>query len=518
MKLIPGIYSKRIFRLVRKTCLIAGIFLLNVSGYLIADTLHLQNGKSVSGEILNEIEGVELTFRYRHHGQDITRRVPLNQIRKIEKVNDKAKDESVAPDLIDKVSDLKPLVESVLPEPEQDELVILHLRGGFDIPRLSTIGEVITFAEFQMMMEIAKSRNPKAIVLAIDSPGGLLSTCDEIVDSLIEIQSGHDSERVIAWVELGGSAAALTALACKEIVMRPNGRMGSATAVFLNGEAVPEAVTAMEHKVEAMEEARSRQVSQLTGRPIEIQLAMQEPEYKFWFNEEEGCSLIKPAVGEDAVWKCFDNSEEKPMALAANEMKEIKAAEGVAGSIQDLIEILELKEGTQVVDIDLMEPDIQELLGPARRRVAEEWAHYLRQRELFEKRVVKFVAECSVGLSAVRQLHFFNNYWLWRRDVNVVRGDVDKISAPALPPRLKKMMEEYEPRRFDLYSSGITLAKGEVHRARENIKRATQMTNTPIKDITKNIIRAANFEMQGLLGKPYEDTEEEADEEPQEDG
>lgn len=498
--------------------MISAIFISNASSYLSADTLHLQNGNSVSGEILDEVQGVEITFQYQHRGQEITRRVPLEQIRKIEKGKGQEEDEPVVPEVIDKVDDLKPLVESVLPKPEQDELVVLHLRGVFDIPRLSTIGEVITFAEFQMMMDIAKSRNPKAIVLAIDSPGGLLSTCNEIVDSLIETQSGQNSERVIAWVELGGSAAALTSLACKEIVMRPNGRMGSATAVFLNGEAVPEAVTAMEHKAEAMEEARSRQVSQLTGRPIEIQLAMQEPEYEFWFNEEEGCSFIKPEVVGDAVWKCFDNSEEKPMALSANEMKEIKAAEGVAGSIQELIEILALEEDTQVVDIDLMEPDIQELLGPARRRVAEEWAHYLRQRELFEKRVVRFVAECSVGLTAVRQLYFFNNYWLWRRDVNVVRGDIDKISAPALPPKLKKMMKEYEPRRFDLYDSGIKLAKGEVHRARENIKRAAQMTNTPIEDIATNIIRAANFEMQGLLGVRYEDNEEEADEEPQEDG
>lgn len=169
--------------------LFAWNFIFHVSGFVIADVLHLQNGNSVSGEILDEVEGVELTFRYRHHGQEITRRVPLEQIRKIEKGNRPEEDKSVAPEVIDKVDDLKPLVESVLPDPEQDELVVLHLRGVFDIPRLSTIGEVITFAEFQMMMDIAKSRNPKAIVLAIDSPGGLLSTCDEIVDSLIEVGS-----------------------------------------------------------------------------------------------------------------------------------------------------------------------------------------------------------------------------------------------------------------------------------------------------------------------------------------
>ncbi len=49
------------------------------------DVLHLENGNSVSGEILNEIEGVQITFRYEHNDQIITRDVPFSKIKGIER-------------------------------------------------------------------------------------------------------------------------------------------------------------------------------------------------------------------------------------------------------------------------------------------------------------------------------------------------------------------------------------------------------------------------------------------------
>ena len=49
------------------------------------DVLHLENGNSVSGEILNEIEGVQITFRYEHNDQIITRDVPFSKIKEIER-------------------------------------------------------------------------------------------------------------------------------------------------------------------------------------------------------------------------------------------------------------------------------------------------------------------------------------------------------------------------------------------------------------------------------------------------
>lgn len=49
------------------------------------DVLHLENGNSVSGEILNETEGVQITFRYEHNDQIITRDVPFSKIKEVER-------------------------------------------------------------------------------------------------------------------------------------------------------------------------------------------------------------------------------------------------------------------------------------------------------------------------------------------------------------------------------------------------------------------------------------------------
>lgn len=355
-------------------CLGAAIlFHLNASGPIVADTLHLRNGNSVPGEILDEVEGVELTFRYEHRGQVITRTVPLEQVAEIERDDSRDQFAALAPEVIDEVADLRPLVESLLPPKTVGEVVVIHLHGAFDIPRVSTIGDVITFGEFQLMIDVAKSRNPKAIVLSIDSPGGLVSTCDSIIDSLIETQTSPHNERVVAWVELGGSAAALTALACKEIVMRPNGRMGSATTVFSNGDAVPEPKTAMEQKIKAMENARSRQISELTGRPVEIQLAMQEPEHEFWYHKTNGFSLERPVERVRSEWMSFDTDTKQPLALSTNELAELGISKGTTGSRDELLRILGLDQGTEIVDIDLSNQRLQRLLDPARKKMVQKW-------------------------------------------------------------------------------------------------------------------------------------------------
>lgn len=492
MKLITGVYSKRIFRLVRKACLIAGIFLSNVSGYLIADTLHLHNGNSVSGKILEEVDGVELTFRYQHHGKEITRRVPLEQIMKVEK-------EVVAPEEIDDTDDVKPLVESMLPPKSDNEVVVLHLRGAFDTPRLSTVGEVITYGEFEMMMEVARSRNPKAIVLSIDSPGGLVSTCNQIIDSLIESQTSPQDERVVAWVELGGSAAALAALACKEIVMRPNGRMGSATTVFSNGEAVPEAETAMEQKVKAMENARVRQVSNLTGRPIEIQIAMQEPEHEFWFHSADGFSLEEPDKLVRSEWRSFDTDENQPLALSAHELELLGISEGTTGSESGLLEILGLDPKTKIVDIDLMDQQLQKLLAPAREKMVERWVDYRKERGRFEKRLFRFFDDCWTAMTAVGQI----NDGYWRIELYQVQRAINKLYVPAITPTLKEKMQHNEPRRLALYQVGIQFAKGHVKMAKADIKRSSNMRSTPTAVISKHVSNAWGYALQGYVGREY---------------
>jgi ATP-dependent protease ClpP protease subunit len=477
--------------------LFTSVLVLCCATNLKADVLHLENGKSVSGEILEEIEGVQVTFRYSHKGKEITRDVPAHEIKEIEREEVEITD----------VEDLKPLLEKLLPSKNNplfngqasDEIIVIHLRGEFDIPRLSAIGEIITFSEYQLMMDVARSREPKAIVLAIDSPGGLVYTCDQIIDSLIEVQSDPYNENIVAWVELGGSAAALTALACKKIVMRPNGRMGSATAIFTNGDAVPDAMNAMENKLEAMSDARTRQISDLTGRPIEIQLAMQEPEHEFWFDGQNAFSLTKPDNSVVAKWKSFDTSREKPLALSSQELNELGVSEGTAGSTKTLLETLGFRPDTRVINIDLMDQKLQDLLQPAREKMAERFTAYASEYVRYQKRLVNFAED---WYRASESLGLLKDPFT-RVQLNIVKRNVDSLRVPAITPKLKKLMEEIEPSRLALYDRGIRDAKSYIAVCRKMLLDSYNMGTVNPARVWNNLKLAGGNAVQGYFGRKY---------------
>jgi ATP-dependent protease ClpP protease subunit len=413
---------------------------------------------------------------------------------------------------ITEVEDLRPLLEGLLLDKKSklftgqlsDEIVVIHLRGKFDTPKLSAIGEIITFGEYQLMMDIARSREPKAIVLAIDSPGGLVYTCDQIVDSLIEVQSEPHNEKIVAWVEFGGSAAALTALACKTIIMRPNGRMGSATAAFENGTAVPDPLTAIENKMQAMEDARSRQISDVTGRPIEIQLAMQEPQHEFWFHPKNGFSLTTPDGQMISEWKSFDSSKEKPLALSSQELEEIGVSEGTAGSTQKLLDVLGLRADTSVTNIDLMDPKLQEILKPAREKMLKQVAEYYKQLNAYEKRSAKFLKGCyeaAVELSKIQDGAFMHELTLVQ--AKIVTVDINKLRVPVIQTKLRQLMQKYEPGRLNLENKGLRNAKAATGVAQNLMKRSIVMKSINKTEIFRNLSLAYGYAFQGHKGRPY---------------
>ena len=72
------------------------------------------------------------------------------------------------------------------------------------------------------------------LVLAIDSPGGRVDSALEIVEALLAVPK---SIRVTAWIEHEAiSAAALSALACDEIVMSPRATIGDCQPIVLGGD------------------------------------------------------------------------------------------------------------------------------------------------------------------------------------------------------------------------------------------------------------------------------------------
>lgn len=89
----------------------------------------------------------------------------------------------------------------------------------------------ITLRSLERRIETARRSGAEAIVLRLDTPGGELSATLDICHLI-----RNDSlPNTVAWVDPSAySAGAIIALACRQIVMSPNGRIGDATPIAVS--------------------------------------------------------------------------------------------------------------------------------------------------------------------------------------------------------------------------------------------------------------------------------------------
>ena len=258
-------------------------------------------------------------------------------------------------------SDLKPWIRKSLGSAKSGEVVILALRGEFTNDSADSIGETISPGAMKAMVECALERSPAVIVLEIDSPGGLVSVMDNVIEQTVVLQV-EKKIRVVAWPKKAGSAASILCLACKEIVVHPLTRMGAATMIyggeFKHGERVEGPKNALDQKMESWSDASKRQILELTGRDAMIQEAMQFPEKQLWYSKESGFSDTVPPHNLGSEWMQLDDSIEKPMVLTSKQMMDINLAKGSANDEVELLALLKLGPSAKVIRIDLLDPVI----------------------------------------------------------------------------------------------------------------------------------------------------------------
>lgn len=258
-------------------------------------------------------------------------------------------------------SDLKPWIRKSLGSAKSGEIIILVLRGEFTNDRADSIGETISPGAMKAMVECALERSPALIVLEIDSPGGLVSVMDNVIEQTVVLQV-EKKIRVVAWPKKAGSAASILCLACKEIVVHPLTRMGAATMIyggkFKHGERVEGPKNALDQKMESWSDASKRQILELTGRDAMIQEAMQFPEKQLWYSKTSGFSNTIPPRNLESEWMQLDDSIEKPMVLTSKQMMDINLAKGSANDEVELLALLKLGPSAKVIRIDLLDPVI----------------------------------------------------------------------------------------------------------------------------------------------------------------
>ena len=493
------------------------------------DTLRLTNGRTVEGEILEDVSGKPLVFRYKSGSEWKTNNVDRSKIadyqrnqsnptvsppanaRQSEEREQQANQlrpasESEAPKsaplpklAIPAPAKIGKMMASTMPPPpvKGGEVVILRMNGPFAHWNIHGIGDVISSIDFGLMMNLAKDRRPAAVVLEIDSGGGLTSEMELIIERLIEEQSPPRALRIIAWVNLGGSAAALTALACKELVMFPAGRLGAATAT-INGQRVPEPTTAGEQKARVMEDARRRQVADLTGRSIAIQEAMEFPERRLWAHKTAGFS---PTKRDDPGWAALDDDETLPMALGADELLRYGIAEGTAGSIDKLFEILRLPPKTPFVVVDLADEKLQFLLAPAK-AAAKKMAEELDKAEkAYRKKLDQLSNHLDLAMRAAEKISNSDKPYA-EADLQALRLALSRCQNLFLSESLREALKTGGNVRLDQHDFCIKKSDQSITRASQTALILKQ--SLPIDDIQSDIIEAMRWVYRAKHGEEPE--------------
>jgi hypothetical protein len=480
-------------------------------GTACADTVWNKQGTAIEGEVLQDEPGQPLVFRCWHKGEWKNFSIERDVIQKYSVIpgnqadgpgrTERAGDGSAMPATGKEQSDseaslpavaavkkgmhsceeLRPILEAVTPSKKAStrEVLVLHLNGPFDAANIYQVGKSISAGVFDVLMDFATERQPAAIVLKIDSGGGRIDQMDRIIERLLEAQVQPLNQRVIAWVNMGGSAAALTSLACKEIVMMPQGRLGAATRTYRDGEAVDPPENAGEQKVEAMRDARRRQIASVTGRPLAIQDAMEKPEYQFWYHPVQGFSL-EEQVGEG--WESYDTDESKPLALEAQALVDLGIAVGLAKDTKTLLALLKMPSDTVVVDIDLGTKEFQTRLEPARAYASEG----RKAVGLFIGRLKKEIDDAQVAIRAAAGIVTANQGYTVN-DLRVFRNALAKCQVPVMDRPAREFLEKSDPARLAYYDDRLAMAKRVFNRARQSTEEATRASGIAIGGILEDL-------------------------------
>jgi hypothetical protein len=228
-------------------------------------------------------------------------------------------------------------------------IVILPMKGGVGAMADET-GGFFTAADLNRALSEAYRLRPSAIVLEINSGGGRLDTKEAIVQTLLTGAAG--GQRFVAAIRDAGSAAALIALACKEIVSFPGARMGAAVTIQMGEEGVVslkkllEDDPELEKKLSSFRDANDTEAALALGRSPAISAAMKKSDAELWWSPTSGFSDKQAAEDSELL-----DGPQSVLTLTHTRMVNTGLAKQLV-AINGIGELLGLGADRQVVRLD----------------------------------------------------------------------------------------------------------------------------------------------------------------------
>lgn len=195
------------------------------------------------------------------------------------------------------------------------------------IPLRGKVGVTIVASVLEKSLADAATRNPSAVILQIDSPGGLIQE----VENLIDVIEKHKKKvKIVVWTKEALSAAAITALSVDDIYVQKGATFGAATAWRMTPRGTPEAVA---EKMASIWRARGRSAAELGNHSPLLAESMIDPSKPLYLGTENG----KPAIfDENKTGSTLFKEPGKILALTAREAVACGLAKGIADSPAEL--------------------------------------------------------------------------------------------------------------------------------------------------------------------------------------
>ena len=180
------------------------------------------------------------------------------------------------------------------------------------IPLIGAVGPCVdgdkwfSATDFEKALEKAENLKPAAIILEINSRGGLVATEERIIEKITESQAR--GTRIVAWVAAdAGSAAALITIACKEIFVMPTAKVGAAVTIVSGSKGTSSMKKLMEGdeelaaKYESFDSAVHTAAAEEIGRSPAIAAAMRVMSKELWWSSEGGFSETRRTETDELI-------------------------------------------------------------------------------------------------------------------------------------------------------------------------------------------------------------------------
>lgn len=192
------------------------------------------------------------------------------------------------------------------------------------VPVKGVIGEDFTADLMEAFLQQGKRLAPTVFVLEIDTPGGSTREAEAIIDKIC----AHKEVRCVAFVHNAISAGAAITLACRDIYMTDDAKIGGAVSFAVGSSGIPRDVG---EKMQSIWRAVCRKAAEGGDHPSLIAEAMVDPEFELTMRKE-GDKVVVERNGAGKVLK----AKGRILTLTAKEAVSCELAKGIVANIDEL--------------------------------------------------------------------------------------------------------------------------------------------------------------------------------------